>query len=93
MFWSSSLRYVDFLFRVALESNPYDSGCLYLYALFQSAGGQDRRKILWLLLRAVLCDHDNAEATKLLHALLEELSFAKETKLLSLWVTKPAAVQ
>ncbi len=84
------MRYVDFLFRVALESNPYDSGCLYLYALFQSAGAQDRRKILWLLLRAVLCDHDNADAVKLMQALLEEMHFAKESKMLGLWLLKPA---
>lgn len=85
IFWSSSLRYVDFLFRVALESNPYDSLALHGLALFLYAGGCEPRKVAWLLLRALLCDHD-APAMALLQSLLEELGgFETSCKLLKLW--------
>lgn len=85
VFWSSGVRYVDFLFRTALESNPFDSECLYYYALFQSAGG---RSPLWLLLRAALCDHFNNKVLVLLSEHLDQKAiYQKESLLLSIWVS------
>jgi hypothetical protein len=96
VFWSSRMRYVDFLFRIALESNPFDSECIYYYALFVNAGG---RSPLWLLLRAVLCDHENTKALSMLREQLEQsvgpngkdLLFSKELKMLTLWASTPVA--
>ncbi len=48
-FWSSTLRYIDFLFRVALDNDPNDSRTLYSYARFLISGGQSKTQQCWLL--------------------------------------------
>lgn len=84
IFWSSGVRYVDFLFRMALESNPFDSECLYNYALFQAAGG---RSPLWLLVRAALCDHFNTKVMLALNEILVQRAvYQKEITLMGLWI-------
>jgi hypothetical protein len=89
-FWSSSMRYIDFLFKIALDSDPNDSGALVAYSQFLAlSGSRDSAvKECFLLLRALSANHkDNMAAVSLLR-MLEELGMKKEFTLLSLWLKR-----
>ncbi len=87
-FWSSSCRYVDFLFTMALSSDACDSEACLNYARFLSISRSKLAKRAFYLLRAVCASHKNIEAAKELRAALVELNLPEEVGLLDLWISK-----
>ncbi len=85
-FWSSSLRYIDFLYKIALDSDPNDSFALLDYSRFLAYSGGDRAKRAFFLLRAVAASHKNTEAIDELRQMLVQLNLGKELRLLELWL-------
>jgi hypothetical protein len=84
-FWSATLRYIDFLYRVALKNDPHDSAILYSYAQFLASGGQSKYQECWFLTRAVCADHDNVAAIEALKKCLTEMDMGKEQMILDVW--------
>lgn len=84
-FWNSHFRYVDFLFKIALDSSPNDSVTLLEYARFIALSKEDLCKRAFLLVRAVCADHFNDAAFNELTSALLQLNCVREVELLEVW--------
>jgi hypothetical protein len=78
---------VDFLYTIALTSDPCDALALLDYARFLAVANQkyNTTKRTFFLLRSVCACHANTEAVEELRNALISLNMAKEVRLLELW--------
>lgn len=83
-FWSSAaLRYVHFIFKIALDSDPNDAAVLIDFADFLALSGEDVvAQRAFLLVRAVSANPKNAKALENLSICLLQLNMTREYEIL-----------